>query len=75
MSAPVTDTGLALAVVDFAGIYIEELGQVRVWAAPTVDTAGPETYLELLEGLPGRQGLAGAYRGGKDTDRRGPREF
>ena len=38
-------------------------------------TVGPETYLEVLEGLQGRQGLAVAHCGDKDTDSRGPREF
>ena len=41
------------------------------------DTAGPETYLEVLEGLGswGRQGLAVVHRGGKDTDSGGIRKF
>ena len=36
---------------------------------------GPETYLEVLEGLLGRQGLALAQRGGKDTESRGLRKI
>ena len=44
---------------------MQELGQVRVRAAPT---AGPETYLEVLEGLLGRQRLAVTHSGGKDID-------
>ena len=38
-------------------------------------TAGPETYLEVLEGLLGRHGLALAHYGSKDTDRGGPRKI
>ena len=30
MSAPITETGLALVAVDFGGKYTQELGQVRV---------------------------------------------
>ena len=59
--------GLPFAAVE--GKYMWESGQVRVWAGPTVPTAGPETSLEVLEGLLGRQGLALAYCGSKDTDR------
>ena len=46
--------GLALAAVDTGDKYKQELGQVRVWTGPTVPTAGPETYLEILEGPLGR---------------------
>ena len=35
-----------------------ELGQVRVPADATEPTAGPETSIEEMEGLLGRQGLA-----------------
>ena len=38
-------------------------------------TAGPETYLEVLEGLLGRQGLALANFTSKDTERGGPRKI
>ena len=75
MSAPITETGLALVAVDFGGKYTQELGQVRVWAGPIVPTAGPETYLEVLEGLLERQGWAVAHCGGKDTDSRDPRKI
>ena len=37
--------------------------------------AGPETYLEVLEGLLGRGGLTLAHCVGKDTDRGGPRKI
>ena len=49
----------------YGGKYMQELGQVGVRAAPT---AGPETYLEVLEGLLGRQRLAVTHSGGKDID-------
>ena len=39
------------------------------------DAAGPETYLEVSEGLLGRRGLDVAHCRGKDTDSRGTREF
>ena len=39
------------------------------------DTAGPETYLEVLKGLLGRWGWSVAHHGGKDTDSGGRREF
>ena len=74
MRAPTTDTGLALAFVEFGGKYMWELGQVRVWAAPSVPTGGPETYLEVLEGLMERWGLAMAPHRGKDTDSEGRRK-
>lgn len=32
------------------------------------DTAGPETYLEFLEDILGRWGLALDHHGGKETD-------
>ena len=50
------------------------VGLVRVSAAPTVPTAGPENYLEVLESLLGRWGLAVGHCGGKDTDNGDPRE-
>ena len=37
-------------------------------SCPTVPTMGPETYLEVLESLQGRQRLAVAPGVGKDTD-------
>ena len=39
------------------------------------DKESKEAYLEVLEGLLWHQGLDVACCGGKDTDRRGPREF
>ena len=39
------------------------------------DKAGPETYLEVLEGLLGSQGLTVALCGGKDNNSRGTREI
>ena len=47
MSVPTTETGLALAAMNFGDKYTWELGQIRVWAAPTVPVVGPETYLEV----------------------------
>ena len=67
--------GLALAAVEFGGKYIQELGQVIVWAGPAVPKAGPKTYLEVLEGLLERKGLAVAHCGSKDTDRGDPRKI
>ena len=74
-SVPTTEMGLALAAVHFGGKNTRELGQVRVWAGPTGPTAGPETCLEVLEGLRGRRGLVVAHCGSKDTDRGGPRKI
>ena len=39
------------------------------------DTAGSETYLEVLEDVLGRWGLALAHCGGKETDIGGTREI
>ena len=75
MSVPTSETGLALAAVDFGDEYTKELGQVRVWAAPTVPTGGPENYLGVLESLLGRQRLDVTHGGGKDTDNRDPRKI
>ena len=69
MSVPTSETSLAFTAVDFGGKYMQELGQVRVWAGPTVPTEGLDTCLEVLEGLLGRQGLALAHCGSKETDR------
>ena len=69
------ETGLTLTAVDFGGKYTWDSGQVRASAGPTVLTADPATYLEVLEGLLGRQGLALAHCGGNDTDRGGPRKI
>ena len=41
-------------------------GQRRSW--PYSATAGPGTYLEVLEDFRGRQRLSVAHCGGKDTD-------
>lgn len=49
MSVLATETCVVVAAVESGGKYMWELAQVRVWAAPTVHTAGPETYLEVLE--------------------------
>ena len=75
MSDPTTETGLALAAVYFGGKYMWELGQDRVWTATTVPTVGPETYLEIVENLQRRQGLAVTHHGGKEPDKGGPRKF
>lgn len=42
----------------YGGKYKQELGQVRVWTAPVVLKVGTETYVEVSEGLLGRQRLA-----------------
>ena len=39
------------------------------------DTVGPGTYLKVLEGLLGRQGLDAALHGDKDTNSGGIREL
>ena len=70
-SAPTTETGLALAAVDFGEKYMWVLDQVRVWAVCKVPTAHTETYPEVSEGLLGRKGLSVAHRGDNDTDSRG----
>ena len=75
MSVPTIETDLAFTALEFEGTYMWESSQVRVWAGPTVPTAGPETYLEVLEVLMGRWGLAVAHWGSKDTDRGGPRKI
>ena len=75
ISVAAADTHLTLAAVDFGDKYTWELGQVRVWAATTVPTAGLETYLKVLEGLLGRRRLAVAHCGVKDTDSRGPKKI
>lgn len=49
MSVLATETCVVVAAVESGGKYMWELAQVRVWAAPTVHTVGPETYLEVLE--------------------------
>jgi len=69
------ETSPALAAVNVGGKYIWELGQVRVWAGSAVPTADPETYLEVLEGLLRRQGLALAPCRRKDTDRGSSRKM
>ena len=38
-------------------------------------TVGPETYLEVLDSLLGRQGLAVTHCGGKDTESRGTKKI
>ena len=74
-SAPTTETGLALEAVDLGDKGTKEFDHISIWAAPTVPTVGPETYLEVLEGLLGRQGMAVTHCGGKDTDSRGPQKI
>ena len=51
------------ATVDYGGKYTQESSKIRVWAGPTMPTAGPETYLEVLEDFLGSQGLALAHWG------------
>ena len=51
MSSPKMVISLALTTVDIGGNYTQYLGQIRVWTGTTVPTAGPETYLQVLEGL------------------------
>ena len=72
MNVPKSETTLAFAAVNFSGKYKQQLGKLRVWDGHTVTTAGAEAYLEVLEGLPGRQGFALAHCGSKDTDGEGP---
>ena len=36
--------GIALAAVDFAGMYTRGLSQTRVWAALTEHTVGPDLW-------------------------------
>ena len=47
---------------------MSELGQARLWVAPTVPKTGPETYLGVSKGLLGRQGLAVAHCVSTDAD-------
>ena len=54
---------------------MQELGQARAGAAATVPAVGPETSLEVLEGLLGRWGLTVAHCGSKNTDRGGTRKI
>ena len=63
MSIPTTETSPALAAVDFGSMNTREPSKVRAWAAPTLPIAGPETYLEVLEGLLGRWEWAVAHDG------------
>ena len=75
MSVSTFETSLAFEALDSGDKYTQDLGQVRVCAGSTVPTAGPETYLEVLEGLLRRRGLALGHCGSKDTDRGGPRRI
>ena len=63
-NAPTTHISPALATMGTGGMYMQDLVQVRIGAAPIV---GLETYLEFPEGHLGRE-LAIAKRGGKTTD-------
>lgn len=47
---------------------MSELGQARLWVAPTVPKTGPETYLGVSKGILGRQGLAVAHCVSTDAD-------
>ena len=49
------------------------VGSDQSLSYPTVPTAGPQTYLEVLEDLLGRWRLSVAHLGGKDIYKRGPR--
>ena len=51
---------------------MSELGQARLWVAPTVPKTGPETYLGVSKGLLGRQGLAVAHCVSMDADSNKP---
>ena len=53
MNVSIFEIGLAFTALDSGDKYTQESGQVRVCAGSTVPTAGPNTYLAVLEGLLG----------------------
>lgn len=55
-------------------MYTQELGQIRV-SCPHSAPKGTDTYLEILEGLLGRQVLAVGHHWGKDMDSGDHKEF
>lgn len=70
VSTPTTETSLILATVDFEGKYTTGDGQGQSLSCPTVPLVGPETYLEILEGLLEKWSLGVSHWGDKDTDSR-----
>ena len=64
MSVPTNETGLALAAVDFGGNTCGSWVGSESELSP-VSTVDPETNLEALEGLLGRQSLSVAHGGGQ----------